>query len=522
MALHRIRTGSQLPDWPLYDTAATRRLEARLQSGLPPHDLMRRAGQAVYRLSAALTPHARRVWVACGGGNNGGDGFLAAAAWQARLAPVGGEVVVTWPGQEDRLPADARQALALTRQSGARFAQAPPASPDLVIDAIFGIGLRDTPRGETGSWIEQIQQANVPVVCVDLPSGLEADHGHWLGDTPPAPSPQRHTLSLLTLKPGLFTHQGRDAAGTCWFDDLDIGDPAPDDPSPIAWLHTGASGLGPSRRWKHQSHKGLHGDLLVIGGQIPSPRHAGMTGAAILAARAGLRAGAGRVYVGLLNASSPSGPMAFDPLYPELMFRSVENLIDSGLAACAVSVCGCGAGEAVAEILPRLLAISPMLVLDADALNAIARDPTLSRALAARAGAGQLTVLTPHPLEAARLLDTDVTSIQSRRLEAAQTLAERMRCVVVLKGSGSITAAPGVTPRLNLSGNGLLATAGTGDVLAGMMGALLCQTPRPPSTPACDLQRTAADAVYLHGLTADRWPDARATMCASDVIQGLP
>lgn len=516
MALHRITPDAPPRDWPLHDTAATRLWEARLQSVLPPHTLMQRAGQAVYRLSAALAPHARQVWVACGGGNNGGDGFVAAAAWHRRLAPIGGRVVATWSGQEDRLPADARQALGVARQHGVPITREPPPSADLAIDAIFGIGLREPPRDEMGAWIEQLQRFNGPTVCVDLPSGLDGDHGRWLNAAPAKPHPLRHTLALLTLKPGLFTHQGRDAAGHCWFDDLDAGDAATAAPAPTAWLHGGREDIGMQRRWRHQTHKGRHGDLLVIGGQMPDTGHAGMTGAAILAARAGLHAGAGRVHVGLLCAPHSSLPMAFDPLQPELMFRNANDLLDSGLAARAVTVCGCGGGARVAEVLPRLLTISPTLVLDADALNTLAADRGLQQALRSRADAGQSTILTPHPLEAARLLDTDVSSVQNRRLEAAQALAQGLRCTVVLKGSGSITASPGQLPRINPTGNGLLATAGTGDVLAGLIGALLCQGFAPDSM-ACRI----ADAVFLHGQSADRWPQEKPTLCASDVIRHL-
>lgn len=517
MALHRITPGPPSPGWPLHDTAATRLLETRLQSSLPPHTLMQRAGLAVYRLSAALAPHARRVWVACGGGNNGGDGFLAAAAWHRRLAPTGGEVVITWLGTEDRLPADARQALYVAQQHGVQFTQEPPHSADLVIDAIFGIGLREAPRGAADIWIERLQHASGPVLCVDLPSGLDADSGRWMSATSATPSPQRHTLSLLTLKPGLFTHQGRDAAGTCWFDDLDIAHSTADDLPATAWLHGAGTGSGAPRRWKHETHKGRHGDLLVIGGQMPDRGQPGMTGAAILAARAGLRAGAGRVYVGLLPAAQVPLPMAFDPLQPELMFRTADDLLDHGLAAQAVSVCGCGGGEKVAEILPRLMAMSPTLVLDADALNAVAADRRLQRTLRSRASAGQHTVLTPHPLEAARLLGTDAATVQNRRLEAAQELAQGLGCTVVLKGSGTVTASPDLIPRINPTGNGLLASAGTGDVLAGLIGALLCQ-----DTTQAQIPLRVADAVYLHGLSADCWPEDRQTLCASDVIRCLP
>jgi hydroxyethylthiazole kinase-like uncharacterized protein yjeF len=518
MSLRRI-AHQPSPHAPLHDVAATRAWEARAQAKLPPHALMQRAGEAVYRLGAAIAPHARRVWVVCGGGNNGGDGLLAAVRWQQRLQPIGGEVAVTWLGSEDHLPPDARHALGVARGCGLRWTPEPPSQTDLAIDALFGIGLRRPPHGEALRWIAHLQERSGPVLCVDLPSGLDADRGEWLAPTPLQANPQRHTLALLTLKPGLFTGQGREAAGHLWFDDLDTSLPDAEAPPPAAWLHGQTVLAEAPRRWQHGAHKGRHGNLLIVGGQLPDARQPGMTGAAVLAARAGLHAGAGRVYVGLLPGPDTTGAAwpAFDPLQPELMLRSAAQLRDLAREPDSVSVCGCGGGQALAAVLPDWLPHSPRLVLDADALNAIAREPRWQQALARRAEAGLHTVLTPHPLEAARLLGTDTMQVQRDRLRAAQTLADTWRCVVVLKGSGSITAAPGLPPRINASGNGLLATAGTGDVLAGLIGARLCLAPtRSPIDPAA-LQALVADAVYAHGRVADTWPTNRLTLCAGDM-----
>jgi hydroxyethylthiazole kinase-like uncharacterized protein yjeF len=246
----------------------------------------------------------------------------------------------------------------------------------------------------------------------------------------------------------------------------------------------------------HASHKGSYGDVAIIGG---AP---GMTGAALLAATAALHHGAGRVFVGLLDG----GSMQAHPQQPELMFRVPGAL---KLHALAV-VCGCGGGEAVRPLLPRVLGEAARLVLDADALNAIASDTALQALLRYRAAQGLPTVLTPHPLEAARLLGCTTQQIQADRLAAAQQLADRFACVAVLKGSGTVIAAPLRTPAINPTGNARLATAGTGDVLAGMVGARLAAGQY--------VLDAACDAVYAHGLAADRWPEGK-VLTASALAQ---
>jgi hydroxyethylthiazole kinase-like uncharacterized protein yjeF len=236
----------------------------------------------------------------------------------------------------------------------------------------------------------------------------------------------------------------------------------------------------------HASHKGSYGDVAVIGG---AP---GMAGAALLAARAALHHGAGRVFVGLLDAAAP----ALDPAQPDLMLRAWGDL---ELAQMTVA-CGCGGGDAVRAALPRVLG-ARALVLDADALNAIAADPQLQAMLRSRCRRGAATVLTPHPLEAARLLQQDTASVQADRLSGARSLAQRFGCVVVLKGSGSVIAAPSGAMRINPTGNARLAIAGTGDVLAGMVAAQLAR--------GTDAWEAASAAAYLHGWAADRWPADR-------------
>lgn len=481
---------------PLFDAAGTREIEHLTASALPPHTLMQRAGRATARLARALAPHARQVWVACGGGNNGGDGLEAAALLQDAGAPV----VASLLADPARLPADARRSWERARAAGVRFADAPPVlgPHDLAIDALLGLGLAaSAQRGVADPrllhWLGLLRSCPATVLAMDMPSGLLADTGQFAPGLGPAaalsPPAARHTLALLTLKPGLFTAQGRDAAGTVWLDSLGtLARPA----AASAWL-AGA----PARAARpHASHKGSFGDVAIVGGEGLKQRGLGMTGAALLAASAALHGGAGRVLLSLL-----ASPAAVH-VPPELMLRRLDALALESLTVVA----GCGGGAAIAPVLPGVLVRAARLVLDADALNAIAADPALARLLQARASQpGRATVLTPHPLEAARLLGSDTPAVQADRLAAAQALAQRLACTVVLKGSGSIIAAPGRTPRINPTGNARLATAGTGDVLAGLLGSRLASAPDHDAA-AFD---AACAACWQHGAAADAWPAHR-------------
>lgn len=489
----------------LFNTAATRHIEQMAAAALPPHTLMQRAGLAVARLAQALAPHARTVWIACGPGNNGGDGLEAAT----HLQRSGREVVVTWLGHPDRAPADALASWRRAQDAGVHWADAPPdhlTAADLCIDALLGIGVTAHPAGPVRApenrmqrCLDALHHSPAPVLAVDLPSGLDADTGQFaegFGPSPtahaPSPSPDhapcpttspRYTLSLLTLKPGLFTAAGRDAAGQVWLDGLGV-DTRPTPPS------CQLSGPALATPRAHASHKGSYGDVAVIGGEGLDARGMGMGGAALLAASAALHSGAGRVLVAMLD----NGHQQLDPAQPELMFRHFEALALEQLTV----VCGCGGGQAVARVLAEVIRRAAQLVLDADALNLVASDPTLQTLVKTRSERGQPTVLTPHPLEAARLLGTSTTNIQAHRIEAAEQLAARFQCVAILKGSGSVIAAPGQSPTINPTGNARLATAGTGDVLAGMVGARLAAK--------ASALRAASEAVYAHGLAADRWP----------------
>ncbi|MCA0241740.1 MAG: NAD(P)H-hydrate dehydratase [Proteobacteria bacterium] len=488
--------------WPLHDSAGTRAHEAAALAATAPHALMARAGLAVARLALALAPQARSVTVLAGPGNNGGDGLIAAGHLQRQ----GLRVRVLHLADRARLPADAADALQQALAAGVTIVTELTNDlhgADLLIDALLGLGSTRAPQGALAQAIAAANASGRPLLAVDLPSGLDVQTGCRLGT---AAIRADWTLSLLTLKPGLFTAEGRDAAGEVWFDDLQAGAA----PAPTAWL--GAHGAPPAPGFaprRHAQHKGSFGDVVVVGGA------AGMQGAAWLAARAALTAGAGRVY---LSPLSPAIPL---PTLPELMQRPEAWADEPARLRRSTVVCGCGGGDAVAAVLPPLLRHAGRLLLDADALNAIARDASLMELLAARGRRGDGTVLTPHPLEAARLQGTTAAAVQADRLGSAQALARRSGAVVLLKGSGTVIADAARAPWINASGNAALAAPGSGDVLAGWLGGLWAQ-----QAEAAEVAWWAARAAcWLHGHAADRHlarsPAACLPLRAGDLIDAM-
>jgi hydroxyethylthiazole kinase-like uncharacterized protein yjeF len=342
--------------------------------------------------------------------------------------------------------------------------------------------------------VSRLNALATPVLAIDLPTGLCGDTGRLLGEQAVR---ARHTLSLLTVKPGLFTAQGRDHAGRVWCDNLGI---EPGGVPPTAHL----AGPPESHELPHSRHKGSQGDLIVMGGAT------GMAGAALLAARAGLAAGAGRVYLARVDGIAAD----IDPARPELMLRSPSDVVAPDRLTSATVVCGCGGGQAVRRWMPQVLHHSARLVLDADALNAIADDSVLEEMLRRRAGRGLPTVLTPHPLEAARLLGSTTAELQADRPANARALASRLGCHVVLKGSGTLLASPEGAWCINPTGNARLATAGTGDVLAGWLGGRWSVQ---PATAPLDI---ACQAVWQHGRAAESGPADR-PLLAADLIEAL-
>lgn len=493
----------------VHSVAQTRAIEALAMAGLPEGTLMARAGRSVARLMRAWLPLADSIDLVCGPGNNGGDALVAATELHHQVRQRGSGQVRAWllhpPGRA--LPADAAAALAQAQAAGVDLRPLDTATTtwpwdrdtDAVIDGLLGIGARPLEPGPVQKVAQALARCERPVLCIDVPSGLEADTGHWAGSLP-GPSSLRLTLSLLTLKPGLLTGPGRDLAGQIWFDALGVEQPTGHAPSATwgGWApESGGKSLDP-----HAAHKGSYGDVVVMPGQALSATGQGMGGAATLAARAALHAGAGRVYLGV--AESPTAP-EWDPAQPELMLRHPLPLLQPGLLSASTVVAGCGGGVTLAPWLTTVLDHAGRLVLDADGLNALAADGMLRKALRQRGWSR--SVITPHPLEAARLLGSSTAQVMADRLSAARALADDLQAICVLKGAGTVVAAPGQLPWINGTGNPRLATAGTGDVLAGMIGAALARRPQQP----LDQVRRA---VHLHGLLADTWQDDAGVLTA--------
>jgi hydroxyethylthiazole kinase-like uncharacterized protein yjeF len=474
--------------WPIYGRDSVRAVEALLQAKNPV-PLMQQAGLATAQLAMAVAPHAQRIWVAAGPGNNGGDGLEAAF----HLHRWGKHVSVSLLGSVDAMPADARAAWQRAHNAGVPISHGLPSDGlkglgpnDLIIDALLGIGAKRPLQDTMLSWVEATNQSMARVLAVDAPTGLDADSGVLLGEGQDAQCIKaNHTLTFIAAKPGLFMGHGRDVCGHIWLAHLGWTSNALG-PAPAAWLNQVTA--RPTK--SHASHKGSYGDVAVIGGEA-DVHGMGMTGAALLAATSALHAGAGRVILSLLSGQASSKAEA------DLMQRDWQSLNLERLHV----VCGCGGGLSVKQVLPPVLQRSMQLVLDADGLNAVSLDPQLQALLRQRAQS-QATVLTPHPLEAARLLNTHTQEVQNNRLAAAQNLTDMFHCTVILKGSGTVIASPGQTPRINHSGNGRLAVGGTGDVLAGLVGARMAQ--------GYTAFEAACTAVAQHGQVADHWPEEQA------------
>lgn len=475
----------------LFSVEQIREIERAAQLHLPPGTLMQRAGAAAARLVMDLLPSPHglcKILVLVGPGNNGGDALDAAA----RLAQAGMQVWALLAQADQHPSADAKTALLRAQASTVNFID--PASIgeaasaitstrwSLVIDGLFGIGLKRGITGPIQNLVDSVNHFHCQVLALDIPSGLDADSGNVLGEHGVAIRAS-HTLTFIGDKPGLHTAQGRDYAGQVHVARLEI-DGRFFKPSHVELTQVSMFARYLRRR-PHHSHKGSHGNLAVLGGA------SGMSGAAILAARSALFAGAGRVYIGF--AAETGEFPSYDGKHAEIMCRKAAEGDFSGM----VQVVGPGLGMRgmACELVAQALASDAELVLDADALNLIAIEPELQQQLKKRSS---LSILTPHPLEAARLLG-DVAAgskiIQQDRLRAARELAQRFACTVILKGSGSIVANTHGHLVINPTGNPALGTAGTGDVLAGLCGALLAQ-----AWPAWE---AALAACWLHGKAAD-------------------
>jgi hydroxyethylthiazole kinase-like uncharacterized protein yjeF len=460
---------------PIFPISEIRQIEQSELARSPRPDLMARAGLATAELARSLLREKdKRVLLLAGPGNNGGDALVAAR----HLRQWWIDVAVVFAGDEARLPHDAKAAFNAWRESGGSTLAAVPEHfrPDLIVDGLFGIGLQRPLEGRYAELVDWINASDRRVLAIDIPSGLHADTGAVLGHAVRA----QYTLTFIGLKPGLLTLDGPDHAGEVHVDGLGLA--LPRRTAPGGWLIP-ASILGnvlvPRPR---NTHKGSFGTVGVIGG---AP---GMTGAALLAGRAALKLGAGKVRIGLL-ADAPT----VDPAQPELMLWPAQDLLKMQDLNCIACGPGLGQSQAAGHALAAVIERPVPLVLDADALNLLAADAGLQKALRARRSA---SLLTPHPAEAARLLGSTTKDVQADRIAAALALAGRFNASVVLKGGGSICALPGGDWYVNTSGNPGMASAGMGDVLTGILAALLAQ--------GADPATALLAGVRLHGAAADQ------------------
>lgn len=445
--------------------AALRAFESPHAGVSPP--LMERAGAAAAAVAAEMLAGSMHPpLILAGPGNNGGDAFAVAR----RLKEAGFAPRLVFAGKAGRLPPDARRAFEAWQAAGGEcLDDVPPGEFGLAIDGLFGIGLSRPLEGAMAGLVERINRLPCPVLALDLPSGLDSETGRILGAAVSA----TRTATFIALKPGLLTLDGPDCCGRVSVHDLGLPVDAID--GELVSTVSFRDCLVPRKR---NSHKGSYGSVGILGG---AP---GMAGAALLAGRAALGLGAGRVHVGLLER------LPVDPLQPELMLRAAEKVFP--LATVLAIGPGLGRSEAALELLRRAVGSPLPLVADADALNLLAAHPVLFRNLARRAAP---TVVTPHPAEAARLLKTNTAAVQSGRVGAALELARRLNAATLLKGCGSVIALPDGRWFIEGGGNPGLASAGTGDVLTGMVAALLAQ-----GWPAA---QALLGATHLHACAAD-------------------
>ncbi len=459
---------------PVYLTEHIRSIEQWAFSLEPPPPLMERAGRATAELVRRVAPEkARRILVLAGPGNNGGDAFVAARYLQQWWY----DVRVVFTGDAAKLKDDAKAAHDAWQQLGGTVSAAIPVDFDwhVAVDGLFGIGLQRNLDERHSELVHVLNQSPRPVVAIDVPSGLDADSGKVLGAAVRA----THTITFLGLKAGLHTLDGPDHAGEIHLETLGVDDPPlPDGHGYLIGEEVIAAALPPRPQ---NSHKGRYGDVIIVGGA------SGMVGAALLAGRAALKLGAGRVLVGLLG----EGP-AVDFGQPDLMLRSVEELLErEGIGASVIGP-GLGQSDAALHALSKALRSDAPVVIDADALNIIAKSKALKTTLQQREWP---TLLTPHPAEAGRLLGLETAVVQEDRITAAVELASEFNAAVVLKGCGSICAFPEGTWCINTTGNPGMASAGMGDVLSGILGALLAQ--------GAAAHGALLAGVHVHGLAAD-------------------
>ncbi|WP_085701316.1 NAD(P)H-hydrate dehydratase [Pseudomonas sp. B26(2017)] len=481
-------TKDQLPD-ALYRAAQVRELDARLiAAGTPGFELMQRAAHATWRALVRQWPAANQMTVLAGHGNNAGDGYLVAAlahraGWQVQVLAV---------GEPQRLKGDAAVAHAEAVADGVSIAPWDLSCElrGIVVDALLGTGLSGDVREPYAAAIAAINASGLPVVAVDIPSGLCADTGHALGDAVHADL----TVTFIGLKLGLFTGAAADHVGVLLFNDLQAPAEQFSD-LPVAARRLNVANLPRLAARSPAAHKGRFGHVLLIGGDH------GFGGAILLSTESALRSGAGMVSV----ATRPEHVPAALSRIPEAMAlgASSANQLMGLLEKVSVLVVGPGLGQAGwGRALLSAAANAPLpQVWDADALNLLASGfVSLPRDC----------VITPHPGEAARLLGISTAEVQADRPAAALALSKKYTAVVVLKGAGSLIAHPDGRLALCHQGHPAMASAGLGDVLAGLTGALLAQ--------GMDGFDAACLAVWLHANAGLQQGKFGRGLAASDLI----
>jgi hydroxyethylthiazole kinase-like uncharacterized protein yjeF len=475
----------------LYNAEQVRALDAQLiKAGTPAIELMERAANALWWALRRRWPQAQSLCVMAGHGKNAGDGYLLAAL--ARRAGLHVEVLaVTEPG---RLQGDVAVAFHEAQAAGVAVSLWEPGRPleGIVVDALLGTGLSGEVRAPYAEAIAAINASGLPVLAVDIPSGLCSDSGQILGQAVKA----ELTVTFIGLKFGLFTGQAADVVGALAFDEL-LADPAIIAAAPAMAQRLGPSSLPRLTPRPPTAHKGKYGQVLVVGGDH------GTGGATLMSAESSLRSGAGMVAL----ATRAEHVGAALTRLPEVMVKAVAsaNQLMGLIDAADVLVVGPGLGQAAwGRSLLSALAQAPAekpQVWDADALNLLATGVV---------SLPQNSLITPHPGEAARLLGISIAEVQADRAGAAQRLARRYAAVCVLKGSGSLVAAPDGRLALCDKGHPAMATGGLGDVLSGVLGALLAQH-MPPYEAACL-------GVWLHATAGQLDGAAGRGMAATDLI----
>lgn len=480
----------------LYRAADLRRAEQRAKQelGLADGVLMERAGNAALALLREQFPRARRVTIACGPGNNGGDGLVL-----ARFAKEAGlHATVLSPGDLRKNKGEAAAAYDAWCKAGGstlEFTAEQLADADVLVDALFGIGLERPLEGAWRAAVEALNASGRPILALDIPSGLHADAGQVLGSAVRASA----TLSFIGLKAGMFTGQGREYCGAIEFNDLGVPSIFFDNAPAAARRISARSLWGLLVPRARHAHKGDGGRVLVVGGQP------GMPGSVQLAGTAAYRSGAGLVVL----ATHPAHAAAVGTAQPELIVQGVNDAssLKPLLAQASVLALGPGLGQSdwARALWQMAAAVSIPCVLDADALHLLAGQvPVASN-----------WVLTPHPGEAARLLGASVAEIQADRFAAARAIAQRYGGVCVLKGSGTIVCTQDdPIPWLCDRGNPGLAIAGSGDVLTGVIAALIAQGLHPKDA--------ARLGVWVHASAGDRLARAgERGLLASDLFAPL-